>query len=44
MTLSTSPNRVQILKQKFTQSFGLPFQDLLRESSITTALNLVDYL
>jgi hypothetical protein len=32
------PNRVGILKQKFTQSVGLPFQDLLPESKILEAL------
>lgn len=31
-------NRVQILKQKFTQSLGLPFRDLLPESTIREAL------
>lgn len=38
MTLSSGPNHVQILKQKFTQSLGLPFQDLLPESVIKEAL------
>lgn len=37
--LSPGPNRVQILKQKFTQSFGLPFRDLLPESIIQAALD-----
>jgi len=32
------PNRVQILKQKFTQSCGLPFRDLLSEKTIDEAL------
>ena len=32
------PNRVQILKQKFTQSLGLPFRDILPESTIQHAL------
>ncbi|HEY9673992.1 MAG TPA: hypothetical protein V6D11_21310 [Waterburya sp.] len=32
------PNRVGILKQNFTQSVGLPFQDLLPESKILEAL------
>lgn len=38
MTITSIPNRVQILKQKFTQSLGLPFQDLLPESVITEAM------
>lgn len=38
MSISTLPSRVQILKQKFTQSLGLPFRDLLPESIITEAL------
>lgn len=38
MTIPTLPNRVQILKHKFTQSLGLPFQDLLPESTIQAAL------
>lgn len=38
MSTSTLPSRVQILKQKFTQSIGLPFQDLLPESTIKEAL------
>lgn len=37
-TISTMPNRVQILKQKFAQSVGLPFRDLLPESTIQYAL------
>jgi len=32
------PNRVEILKQKFANSVGLPFQDLLPESTIIEAL------
>jgi hypothetical protein len=32
------PNRVEILKQKFAQSVGLPFRDLLPESTIIKAL------
>lgn len=32
------PNRVQILKQKFSQSVGLPFRDILPESTIQSAL------
>lgn len=39
MTIPTLPNRVQILKQKFTQSLGLPFRDLLPESTIQEALD-----
>ena len=31
-------NRVQILKQKFANSLGLPFRDLLPESTIIEAL------
>ncbi len=38
MTIATIPNRVKILKQKFTQSLGLPFRDLLSESTIQEAL------
>jgi hypothetical protein len=32
-------NRVQILKEKFTNSVGLPFRDLLPEATIQEALN-----
>ena len=32
------PNRVEILKQKFANSVGLPFRDLLPESMIIEAL------
>jgi hypothetical protein len=35
---STMPNRVEILKQKFANSVGLPFEELLAEGSITEAL------
>lgn len=38
MSTSILPNRVQILKQKFTQSLGLPFRELLSESMIAEAL------
>lgn len=38
MTTPTLPNRVKILKQKFTQSLRLPFRDLLSESTIQEAL------
>lgn len=34
MTITWVPNRVKILKDKFTQSLGLPFQELLPESEI----------
>ena len=33
------PNRAKILKQKFTQSIGLPFRDLLSESIIQEVLD-----
>lgn len=33
------PNRVKILKEKFTQSLGLPFQDLLPEQTIHQAID-----
>lgn len=39
MATSTIANRVQILNQKFTDSLGLPFQNLLPESMIQEALN-----
>lgn len=35
----TINNRLQILKQKFTQSLGLPFQELLLEPTITQVLD-----
>lgn len=38
MSTSTLPSRVQILKEKFTQSVGLPFRDLLNEAIILEAL------
>lgn len=38
MTISSIPNRVEILKEKFTASLGLPFRDLLPESVISEAL------
>lgn len=34
MSTSTVPNSARILKQKFTQSMGLPFKELLPESQI----------
>ena len=33
------PNRVKILKEKFVESLGLPFQDLLPESAIQQAID-----
>ncbi len=39
MTTSTVPNRVEILKQKFRQSLGLPFQDILPESTIQQSID-----
>lgn len=38
MSISTVPNRAEILKQKFTQSIGLPFQELLSASQIEQAV------
>lgn len=38
MNILKIPNRVHILKQKFANSLGLPFQDLLPESTIRAAL------
>lgn len=38
MSTSTLPNRAQILKQKFSQSMGLPFQELLPASKIEQAV------
>lgn len=32
-------NRVKILKQKFSQSWGLPFKELLQESVIEQAID-----
>lgn len=32
------PNRVEILKHKFTTSVGLPFREILPESTIMEAL------
>ncbi len=42
MTTSNIPNRVQILKEKFTASVGLPFRDLLPEATIQAALNTLE--
>ena len=39
MTIINIPKRVQILRQKFTNSLGLPFQELLPESIIQEVLN-----
>ena len=38
MNIVKVPNRIHILKQKFANSLGLPFQDLLPESMIQAAL------
>ncbi|OUL22210.1 IS4 family transposase [Nostoc sp. 106C] len=38
MSRSSVPNRTEILKLKFTQSIGLPFQKLLPESQIEQAI------
>lgn len=38
MFIPNIPHRVQILKQKFTNSVGLPFRDLLPESTIRKSL------
>jgi hypothetical protein len=42
MTTSNIPNRVQILKEKFTASVGLPFRSLLPEATIQEALNTLE--
>jgi hypothetical protein len=39
MTITTVTNRVKILKEKFTQSLGLPFQNLLPESEIQKVMD-----
>jgi hypothetical protein len=39
MAVTNISKRVQILKQKFTQSLGLPFQELLTEAIIKEALD-----
>jgi hypothetical protein len=39
---SNIPNRVQILKEKFTRRVGLPFRDLLPEATIQAALNTLE--
>lgn len=38
MNITRVPNRVQILRQKFANSLGLPFRDLLPECTIIEAL------
>ncbi len=42
MTTPNIPNRVHILKEKFTTSVGLPFRDLLPEASIEEALKALE--
>ena len=42
MTTSNIPNRVQILKEKITNSLGLPFRELLPEAAIQDALNTLE--
>ena len=39
ITITTVPNRVKILKEKFAQSLGLPFQDLLPELAIQQVID-----
>ncbi len=39
MTINTVPNRVKILKDKFTQSLGLPFREILPEFVIQSAID-----
>jgi hypothetical protein len=39
MTTTTVTNRVKILKEKFRQSLGLPFEELLPESAIEQVIN-----
>jgi hypothetical protein len=39
MSISNIPNRVQILKTKFTQSLGLPFQEILPQSTIQAVID-----
>lgn len=39
MTTTTVPNRVQVLKTKFTTSLGLPFRDILPEWEIQQAID-----
>ncbi len=42
MTTTTVPNRVQVLKTKFTQSLGLPFRELLPESEIQQVIDEIN--
>jgi hypothetical protein len=42
MTTSNIPNPVQILKEKFRASVGLPFRELLPEVTIQEALNALE--
>ncbi len=39
MTISTLPNPAQILKNKFRESLGLPFESVLPESQIQQAID-----
>lgn len=39
ITITTVPNRVKILKEKFVQSLGLPLQELLPEPTIQQVIN-----
>ncbi|BAZ14897.1 hypothetical protein NIES4071_67670 [Calothrix sp. NIES-4071] len=39
MLTSKIPNRVEIIKQKFTQSVGLPFRELLPQSVIQQTID-----
>lgn len=39
MSISNIPNRVQILKTKFTQNLGLPFQEILPQSTIQAVID-----
>lgn len=39
ITITSVPNRVEILKHKFTQSLGLPFRDLLSEATIQQVID-----
>ncbi len=43
MTTSNIPNRVQILKQKLESSVGLPFRELLPETTIQETLNTLEF-
>lgn len=39
MTTTTVTNRVKILKEKFSTSLGLPFEEILPESTIVQVIN-----